>query len=114
MRDAPLSFESSAGKSAGTKILKLSGALTLSTMFPLQQELQAETAPVLILDMTGVPYVDSAGLGLIPNYYVKAQRDGRRLLLCGVNQRVSALLNHTQVDTFVKVYATAAEAEASL
>jgi anti-anti-sigma factor len=114
MRDAPLSFETIAGTKNGTTILKLTGALTLSTMFPFQQALQAQTAPVLIMDMTDVPYVDSAGLGLIPNYYVKAQRDGRKLLLCGVNSRVGALLNHTQVDTFVKVYPTAAEAEASL
>jgi anti-anti-sigma factor len=51
---------------------------------------------VLILDMTESPYMDSAGLGLLMNYYVSAEKNGRKLLLAGTNQRIQALLQMTR------------------
>ena len=47
------------------------------------------TPQVLILDFSETPYMDSAGLGLVMNSYV--WRSGRKLLLAGVNERVSEL-----------------------
>jgi anti-anti-sigma factor len=114
MLDAPLIYTSSAGLKDGTTVLKLTGPLTLSTMFPLQAELRTLTPQVLILDLTEVPYIDSAGLGLIPSYHVSADHAGRTLLLVGTNHRVEALMAHTKIDTFIKTFPTLEAAEASL
>jgi anti-anti-sigma factor len=68
---------------------------------------------LLILDLTDSPYMDSAGLGLLMNYYVSAEKNGRKLLLAGANERIQALLQMTRVNLILRNYPTAAEAEAS-
>jgi anti-sigma B factor antagonist len=114
MRDEPLTFSSTPGKSDSTTILKLSGPVTLTTMFPLQAELRSLTPQVLILDLTDVPYIDSAGIGLLPSYFISAQAEGRTLLLAGLNHRVEAILGHTKIDTMIQTFPTVEAAEASL
>jgi anti-sigma B factor antagonist len=114
MPDSPLTYTSAPGASEGTTVLTLTGPLTLTTMFPLQAELRTLKPQVLILDLTAVPYIDSAGLGLIPTYFVSAEAQGRILLLAGVSQRVAAVMGHARIDTLVKIFPTVEEAEASL
>jgi anti-anti-sigma factor len=102
------------GQSEGTKVLKLIGPLTLTTMFSFQNEFRAIKPQVLILDLSETPYMDSAGLGLIMNYYVSAEGSGRKMLLASVNERVLSLLEMTKVDKVLKSYPTVETAEASL
>jgi anti-anti-sigma factor len=114
MRDEPLVYTSAAGQRDGTVIMKLAGPLTLTTMFALQTELRSIKPAVLILDLTETPYMDSAGLGLIMNYYVSAGNGARKLLLAGVNDRIMALLDMTKVREILQSFPTVAAAEASL
>jgi anti-sigma B factor antagonist len=58
--------------------------------------------------------MDSAGLGLLMNTYVSAEKNGRTLLLAGANERINALLQTTKVHLILKNYRTAADAEASV
>ena len=102
------------GRSDGMTVLALAGPLTLSTLFSFQNEFRAMKPKVLILDLSGMPYMDSAGLGLVMNYYVSAQDGGRKILLACVNERVQALLQMTKVDGVLKSFRTVEEAEASL
>jgi hypothetical protein len=48
------------------------------------------------------------------NCYVSAEKNGRKLLLAGANERIHALLQMTRVHLILKNYATAADAEASV
>jgi len=68
---------------------------------------------VLIVDLTGVPYVDSAGLGSLVGAYVNHQKDGRMLALVGVNERVRYSLKLMHVESFFRFFDTLAEAEAA-
>src|ERR1700758_4161492 len=95
MRDEPLSHSFNPGRSEGTTVLKLVGPLTISTMFGFQNEFRAATPSVLIVDLSEVPYMDSAGLGLIMNSHVAALDHGRKLILAGVNDRILALFDMT-------------------
>jgi anti-sigma B factor antagonist len=114
MPDEPLTFTATSGHKAGTTILKVAGPITLSTMFPLQAELRTLRPPVLIIDFTDVPYIDSAGIGLFPSYFISAQDEGRNLLLAGLNHRVAAILGHTKIDTMINTFPSVGAAEASL
>src|SRR5438309_3030139 len=89
MRDEPLTHSFTAGKRDGTTILKLSGPLTISTMFGFQNELRAVKSPVLVIDLSEMPYMDSAGLGLIMNSHVSAMDRGGKLLLAGAAEELS-------------------------
>jgi anti-anti-sigma factor len=114
MRDEPLTYTFTLGTSEGTTVLKLVGPLTISTMFGFQDKFRATTPQVMILDLSGTPYMDSAGLGLIMNYYVAAMDHGRKLLLCGVNERVVELFKMTRVQGVLTSFPTIEAAEASL
>ena len=113
MRDEPLTHSFTAGRRDGTTILKLSGPLTISTMFGFQDQFRSAKPQVMILDLSETPYMDSAGLGLIMNYYVSAADHGRKLLLAGVNERVKALLEMTKVQGVLSSFPSVEAAEAS-
>jgi len=110
----PLTLESLDGKAPGTRILRLTGPLTLNTLFDFQAALRFDPPPVLILDLSGVPYMDSAGMGAIINCYVSCQRHGRKLAVAGVNGRVIELFRMTKVDQLLTLVDSVAEAEAAV
>ena len=114
MRDEPLAVTAKSGLHEGTTILVLQGPLTLQNSFDFQRDLAQQKPAVLVIDLTQSPYMDSAGLGLLMNCYVSAEKNGRKVLLAGANQRISALLEMTKVNLILKNYATAADAEASV
>jgi anti-anti-sigma factor len=112
MLERELSYTMSDGAKEGTVILTLEGPFTLSNMFQLQGDLRALKPPCLIMDMTSVPYMDSAGLGVIMNYFVSAQGAGRKFFLAGVSDRLRALLEMTKVDGVLRVCDTVEAAQA--
>lgn len=109
-----LMLESVAGQVPGTAILRLTGPLTLNTLFEFQNMLRADPPQALVLDLTGVPYMDSSGMGAIINYYVSCERHGRKLVVAGVNGRVLELFRMTRVDSLLVLTPTVAEGESRL
>jgi anti-anti-sigma factor len=112
MLDKELSYAISDGAKEGIVILAVDGPFTLSNMFRLQHELRALKPACLIMDLTAVPYMDSAGLGVIMNYFVSAETAGRKFLLAGVNERLKALFEMTKVDVVLRLCDTVDAAQA--
>jgi anti-sigma B factor antagonist len=100
MPQEPLAIEDIAGPKDGQRILRLTGPLVLTTLFDFQSKVRADDSQTLMLDLTNVPYVDSAGIGALVGAYVTHQKDGRSLYLIGVNQRVQDALQVTRVKQF--------------
>ena len=111
MQQETLTVESVAGKSEGTRIVRVTGPVLLNNFFGLKSELEQNQPPVTILDLSGVEYMDSAGMGAIINFYVSSQRRGNKLIAAGVNQRVLELFKLTHVDSQIPISATVEEAE---
>jgi anti-anti-sigma factor len=107
MADLELTFSLLDGPREGQLVLQLNGPLTLSNLFDLQDYLRSLEKPsTLVLDMTNVPYMDSAGLGAVLNYYVSAEKAHRNLVLIAVNDRVGTLLELTKVDKLLTIFPT--------
>jgi anti-sigma B factor antagonist len=100
--------------SRGQKILHLKGSLTIHTVFNFQDAIRTDAAPVMILDFSGVPYMDSAGLGALVGAYVGSQKAMRKLAFAAMNTQVKALVDMTNVAQLFKAYATVQEAEAAI
>jgi anti-anti-sigma factor len=66
----------------------------------------------LILDLTGVPYVDSAGIGALVGTYVRHQRDENGVSLVGVNDRVHEALKIAHIEQFFRFFDSLGEAQA--
>jgi len=110
-----LTIEPRQGKSAATLIFTITGPITVRTLFDFQNALRGAPSPaVTIFDMTGVPYLDSGGMGSVINHYVHCTRNHTRLFAVGVNSRALELFKLTRVDTLIPLFATVEEAEAGI
>ena len=103
MSTEKLTFEVAEG--ANPRVYHLKGPMVLGSMFAFQEALRAETVST-ILDLTEVPYMDSAGLGVLTNSFVSHQKNGRKFLLVGVNERIRTLFQVTKLDQLFKVFPT--------
>jgi len=113
MTDDPFSFECQSGKASGIRIYRLQGPLTLRNLFGFQAELRNGQPPlVAIFDLTGVPYMDSAGMGALINYFVHCEKNGVEMIVAGASSRVLELFKLTKVDTVIPLAATVEAAEA--
>jgi anti-sigma B factor antagonist len=99
MRDEPLTIED-LGTHDQKRILRLSGPLTISTLYQFQNLVRTPNAVNLAIDFTRVPYIDSAGVGALVGAYVRTQKEGHTLTLAGVNERVRNALKVTHVEHF--------------
>ena len=97
------------------EVLTLSGPLTASNAPAFQNAMRREeSANTLILDLSEVPYVDSAGLGLLVTAHVSRQKSGRKMVLSGINQRVQKLFDITRVASLFLIFSSPEEAIAAL
>ena len=110
MRDGILTIEDLPGAQEGLRILRLTGPLVLTNFFDFQRMVREDKSTSLILDFSGVPYVDSAGIGAMVGAYVNREKEGRKLLLVGVSSRVRTALKVTKVEQFFTFAETAAAA----
>jgi len=101
------------GPHAGLRILRLRGPLSLHTVFEFQNLVRAETSPNLIIDFSGVPYVDSSGLGALVGAHVSAQKAQRKISFAAMNTQVTALLDMTRLRGMFSIYPTVEEAQAA-
>jgi len=98
----------------GTRSITLTGPLTLNTMFEFQTEVRREGSDSIVVDLSGVPYMDSAGLGCLLGAMASCQRSQRGFALAGMNDRVRTVFQVTKVDSLVPSYASVDAAVAAL
>jgi anti-sigma B factor antagonist len=106
-----LRIEDQPGSQPSQRILRLTGALVLTTVFEFQSTVRADTSRSLIIDFTNVPYVDSAGIGALVGAYVTRQHSGRTLALVGVSERIHNALKVTHVEQFFRFFDSVEAAE---
>jgi anti-sigma B factor antagonist len=114
MRDGALTIEIVVDPGKGYERMKLEGPLTLATLFELQESLRKNPAPKMIIDLSGVPYIDSAGLGALLSFHASCKRSGREYALAGMAARVYTMFAASKVDKLVNLCPTLREAEAFL
>ncbi len=111
MQEKPLEIEK-LENIPGTTVLRLHGPLLLGNFFPLQSMVRADNAPLLILDVTDMPYIDSAGIGCLVGAHVSRENSGRKLILVGANERLVTSLKVTKCDQLFVMAPTVEEAVA--
>ena len=114
MQPEKLLAESRAGSRDRQRILRLAGSFTMATLSVFQDALNAGDAPSLIIEMSEVSRIDSAGVGALVQAYVSCRRAGGRLALVGVNTRVQDVLQTAGFDKLFAAYARLGEAEQAL
>jgi anti-sigma B factor antagonist len=88
-------------------IAKLSGRMTLGTRLREVEAMIDEAidggAQKLILDLSGVAYTDSAGLGVIMILFGKMKSGGGQLRIVGPNSTLLDLFKRTCIDSILTI-----------
>jgi len=106
-------------RSSGTAIvLDVQGRMTIETVNdrPLAvkvRQLLQEGHRRILLNLMGVPYLDTTGLCGIVEAYVATKRQGGSLKLLHPNAHVRAVLATTRLSTILQVYDSESDAIAS-
>ncbi len=88
----------------GFRILRLTGPLTLADLFEFQDIARADSEHSVLIDIAGVPYMDSAGLAAILGILASCQRTGRKFGLTGATERIQTLLKVSHVDGLIPTF----------
>lgn len=99
-------------------VLELSGRLTINDQPGMLKDTVAGAlqrgARHVLLDLSGVGYIDSTRLGELIAAHISVSRTGGHLRLVGTPERVLELLTMAGLDGVFERYATTAEASAQL
>ncbi len=99
------------GARPAEKVVVLEGVLNAETAFRFRDAVRELEPADLVLDMSRVRYVDSSGLGVLIGLYVSYERNARRLLLAGLNDRIWDLFRVCKIEDVFTRYPTVADAE---
>lgn len=88
------------------RVLRLKGPLTLKTLFEFQQVARGGSEGSVVLDLAGVPYADSAGLGAMLGVMASCQRQGKAFAVAAAGDRIQTLFRLTRVDGLVHSHPT--------
>ena len=98
-------------------VLDLKGKMTLGEGDELLKDkinsLLAAGKKKLLLNLEGVPYIDSAGLGEVVRTYTTVSRQGGSLKLLNLTKRIEDLLSITKLLTVFDTFDSEAEAISS-
>lgn len=100
------SLDVSTEREPGATIVRLSGEVDLRTSPQLRGlflELLDEQPTRIILDLSGVGYVDSSGVGTMVELKRRAMRDNADVVLVGMQTRVRSLFEITRLDKFFTI-----------
>lgn len=101
-----------------TPVIDLQGKITLgetsTQVREATEQLLAQGKSKILLNMSAVPYVDSAGLGAIASCHVKARGAGGGISLFQVTERVSELLQLTRLNEKLSIFPNEEAALASI
>jgi anti-anti-sigma factor len=111
MADNRLDLRISDGARPNEKIMTLEGVLNAETATRFRDSVRENASATLVIDMSRVRSVDSSGLGVLIGAYASFERNCRRLLLAGLNDRIWELFRTCRIQGVFTRYPTVADAE---
>lgn len=98
----------------GVKIIKLVGQVRISTQNEFKDILDElviqSKGQTVIINMDGVVYMNSTGLGIIIDTYKKFKEGKGRLVLCNLLPDIMNLFEVTRLNRFIEIYDNESEA----
>lgn len=107
-----LDLEKVASSNENLTIYKPSGKLSLETVNDFIQKLRPDPSNYLVLDMGGVSFLDSAGVGALVALFVSRRNQGKKFALAGLTSQGAAVVTVAGLQNLLPIYNTVAEAQA--
>ena len=101
MTDTTVDFQ----RSGSAAILRIHGEITGGSEPALMDAYgQAEGARSVVLDFSGLDYMNSGGIGLLVTLLVRAQRAGQKLMAVGLSDHYRQILALTRLDEAIAIH----------
>jgi anti-anti-sigma factor len=110
MQTAHLDLERDSGSNAQLLVMRLRGKLSLETVHNFMTAMRTESAARLVVDMSGVSYLDSSGVGALVSVFVSRRNNGRSLGLVGLTSQGCAVLQVSGLLKLLPVFRSVEEA----
>lgn len=92
MQPAQLDLERLSSSNGSSLVTRLNGKLSLETVHNFIQTLRSEPAAHLVLDMSGVSFLDSAGVGALVSLFVHRRNSGKSFAIAGLTRQGTAVM----------------------
>lgn len=110
MEPIHLDLEKLAASDANRLILRLKGKLSLETVHNFIQTVRPEPAAQLILDMSEVSFLDSAGVGALVQVFVHRRSLGQTFALTGLSKQSNAVMQVAGLTKLLPIHSSVEEA----
>jgi anti-sigma B factor antagonist len=91
-------------------VAKLDGKLVLETVTGFLQTMRQQNSPSLVVDMSSVSFLDSAGVGALVSLFVHRRNQGQKFALAGLTGQATAVMQVSGLVKLLPIYASVAEA----
>lgn len=110
MESATLELLQAPASKNGTVVTRLNGKLALETVTTFIQTMRQEPAAHLVLDMSGLSFLDSSGVGALVSLFVSRKHAGKTLVLSNLTKQGTAVLQVSGLMKLIPTYSTVEEA----
>ena len=102
----------------GVHVVQLEGQVRISTQNDFKDHLDKISVQygdkTVLLEMTGVTYMNSAGIGIIVDSFKKFREHGGRLAMCNLTPDILRLFEVTKLNRFISIFESETAAMAKL
>ena len=92
----------------GILIIAIKGQIRISTQNEFREFfsrlVEENSSSSVILNMAGIGYMNSAGIGMIVDSFRKFKGNGGRLVLCSLMPDIEKLFEVTKLNRFIEIY----------
>ena len=102
---------------ASASVIDIRGEVTAqceSALMDAYTEAVSAGASGVVLNFSGLEYMNSGGIGLLVTLLIRAQRQGQRLVAFGLNDHYQQIFAITRLNEAIGIYGSEAEALAAL
>jgi anti-sigma B factor antagonist len=105
-----LELEKHPGSTDALAIYQLKGKLSLETVNEFIQTLRPEPAHHVIVDLSGVTFLDSAGVGALVSLFVNRRNHSKTFALAALAPQSAAVVTVAGLQNLLPIYKTVEEA----
>jgi len=100
-----------------TSVLDIHGeinAFAENVLMDAYTQATSQGAKNIVLNFSGLEYMNSSGIGLLVTLLVRANRQKQRLVACGLTEHYQQIFELTRLNEAITIFQTEAEALAAL
>jgi len=99
--------------SGSTSVVDVQGDITADSEVPLMdayQKASTNSTTAVVLNFTGLEYMNSGGIGLLVTLLVRANRQKQKLLAYGLTDHYKQIFELTRLDEAIEIFGSEDEA----